>query len=71
MINENEEGLLPCLCCGAKTISEPGQYEICDICNWEDDPVQSVDPDYAGGANHVSLNEARAAWSEHSKDQSK
>nr|WP_175560490.1 CPCC family cysteine-rich protein [Janthinobacterium lividum] len=61
-MNEHGERLLPCPCCGAKTISEPGQYEICEVCNWEDDPVQCAEPDYAGGANHVSLNEARTAW---------
>jgi hypothetical protein len=26
---------------------------------WEDDPVQSADPNYRGGANHPSLNEAK------------
>ncbi|EIQ00556.1 hypothetical protein OpiT1DRAFT_05102 [Opitutaceae bacterium TAV1] len=61
MNNEPDE-LAPCPCCGAKTISEPGAYEICDVCDWEDDPVQSTDPDYAGGANKQSLNEARKAW---------
>jgi hypothetical protein len=39
-----------------------GEYEICEICGWEDDPVQSADPDYAGGANEESLNECRAKW---------
>jgi hypothetical protein len=34
-------------------------YEICPVCFWEDDPVQNRDPEYAGGANHTSLNEAR------------
>lgn len=62
MMKEHEEDLYPCPCCGAKTISEPGQYEICDVCDWEDDPVQSAEPDYAGGANHISLNAARTAW---------
>ena len=70
-MNEHDEDLLPCPCCGTKTISEPGQYEICDVCNWEDDPVQSADPDYAGGANHVSLNEARTAWKGQCKNQNK
>ncbi|QHC36517.1 CPCC family cysteine-rich protein [Komagataeibacter xylinus] len=56
-------GLLPCPCCEALTISEYGDYEICMICNWEDDPVQSADPDFSGGANILSLNQARTCHS--------
>lgn len=54
--------LFPCPCCGLCTISEPGTYEICNVCGWEDDPVQSAEPDYAGGANSESLNAARGRW---------
>ncbi|WP_420493082.1 CPCC family cysteine-rich protein [Serratia fonticola] len=54
---ENE--LYPCPCCGKNTIGELGSYEICTVCGWEDDPVQSEDPDFAGGANTPSLNEAK------------
>lgn len=43
-------------------LTTQGGYEICDVCNWEDDPVQSSDPDYAGGANELSLNQARKEW---------
>jgi hypothetical protein len=51
----------PCPCCGFLTLEEPerGNYEICPVCFWEDDPVQLKDPDYVGGANNVSLNQAR------------
>lgn len=51
----------PCPCCGNPTLDEkpPGTYLICEICLWEDDPVQFDDPDYRGGANRPSLNEAR------------
>ncbi len=46
-----------CPCCGYRTLDEepPGTYDICEICFWEDDPVQFVDPDYEGGANTPSL----------------
>jgi len=57
----NDE-LLECPCCKNKIFTEHGAYEICPICHWEDDPVQSNDPDYAGGANQMSLNQAREAW---------
>lgn len=50
-----------CLCCGFLTLSEepPGTFEICPVCYWEDDNVQAANPDYQGGANPVSLNQAR------------
>ncbi|MGN6317218.1 CPCC family cysteine-rich protein [Trinickia sp.] len=54
--------LHPCPCCGQSTLCDRGSYEICRVCGWEDDPIQSADPDYAGGANSTSLNEARARW---------
>ena len=37
----------------------PGTFEICPVCFWEDDNVQFNDPNYRGGANRVSLNEAK------------
>ncbi|MCB9892565.1 MAG: hypothetical protein H6832_01620 [Planctomycetes bacterium] len=39
--------------------ADHGTYEICDVCGWEDDPVQFADPDRRGGANKESLREAR------------
>jgi hypothetical protein len=51
-----------CPCCGAHALSARGAFEICPVCGWEDDPAQSADPGFAGGANAVSLDAARAAW---------
>jgi len=50
-----------CPCCGQLTLNEPapGTWLICDVCEWEDDPVQYADFDYVGGANRVSLRQAR------------
>ncbi|WP_429318298.1 CPCC family cysteine-rich protein [Paraburkholderia sp. GAS448] len=59
---QNTEERLPCPCCNSLTLTEHGGYEICDVCGWEDDPVQSNDPTFAGGANQNSLNEARILW---------
>ncbi|PCD78924.1 hypothetical protein CO710_09635 [Acetobacter orleanensis] len=53
---------MPCPCCGVTVISVLGEYEICPICNWEDDPLQASDPDYVGGANPISLNQANQKW---------
>lgn len=44
------------------TIFERNEYEICTVCAWEDDPLQNADPDFKGGANIISLNEARLAY---------
>ena len=54
--------LLPCPCCGSRVFTVSGAYEICDVCGWEDDPVQSCDSEYAGGANKLSLAESRKQW---------
>lgn len=48
-----------CPCCGKQTLDEAGVWDICEHCGWEDDPLQSKEPDLAGGANKPSLNEAR------------
>jgi hypothetical protein len=37
----------------------PGTFAICPVCFWEDDEAQFRDATYAGGANQVSLAEAR------------
>ncbi len=55
-----------CPCCGNLTLSTqpPGTYELCPVCYWEDDGVQFADPEYAGGANRESLNQARTNFRE-------
>ena len=57
-----------CLCCGYKTLDEPtgGTYQICELCDWEDDGVQSDNPDYQGGANGISLREAQHKFTQDS-----
>lgn len=53
--------LFKCFCCGYLTLTEepPGTFEICPVCFWEDDNIQAEHPTLAGGANKVSLEEAR------------
>ena len=58
----SDEGRFACACCGFLTLSTAageGSYELCPVCYWEDDGVQFADPDYPGGANDPTLNEAR------------
>lgn len=54
--------LLACLCCDAHVIHVRGAFEICPVCQWEDDPAQAKDPELAGGANGMSLSAARLDW---------
>lgn len=51
-----------CACCGFLTLDEApcGTFAVCPVCFWEDDDMQYRDPSYEGGANRVSLYEARA-----------
>ena len=55
-----------CPCCGYYTFSEPlgDTYDICPVCYWEDDEWQMSHPDEAGGANKVSLNQAKQNYKE-------
>jgi len=50
-----------CPCCGNLTLAEepPGTFCHCEVCWWEDDPIQFADPAYEGGANAPSLLQAR------------
>lgn len=52
-----------CPCCGKHQFTYDDGYEICPVCGWEDDALQRDDPDFAGGANEMSLNQAREAYS--------
>lgn len=56
--------LYPCPCCRRQTMFEstPGSYQICTGCGWQDDPWQFANPTLEGGANRVSLQQARENW---------
>lgn len=59
MMNPEETNMIKCPCCGKTYVTE---YDICDVCDWENDPVQLWNPDLSGGANQMSLIEARIAY---------
>jgi len=50
---------LECPVCGKYNFAEENSFDICPICGWENDGVQADDHNYAGGANPLSVNEAR------------
>jgi hypothetical protein len=53
-----------CPCCEYLTLEEcsSGSYEVCPVCFWEDDYIQSKNPNLEGGANKLSLNQARNSF---------
>lgn len=54
-----------CPCCGCYALAEDKEYEICPVCFWERDSVQEKQPDFAGGSNIMSLNQARKNYAEY------
>lgn len=55
-----------CPCCGYPTLQRRIEYEICQICWWEDDGQDDADAEEKGGANdEISLNQARSNFSEY------
>ena len=51
---------MKCPVCGKYEFS--WEFDICPVCNWCHDEVQTEDPDFTGGANDMSLNQAREAY---------
>jgi len=49
-----------CPCCGYRTISERGMYDICPVCFWEDDGQDEPDADVVRGGPHGSLSLTQA-----------
>jgi hypothetical protein len=56
-----------CPCCGYPTLSGRGNYDICPLCDWEDDGQDDADADIVmDGANaDYSLTAARANFRRH------
>lgn len=51
-----------CPVCGKYTFESAGDFDICEVCGWQDDLVQLNDPNEEDCANSMSLNQAREAW---------
>jgi Cysteine-rich CPCC len=56
-----------CPCCGYPTLDEPAAYEICCLCNWEDDGQDDHDADEVryGPNGAYSLAAARLNFRRH------
>lgn len=55
-----------CPCCGFPTLEELNYYEICELCDWEDDGQGDVDAHkvFGGPNGDYSLKEARKNFKE-------
>ena len=60
-LKENKMDLHTCPGCGYPTLSERGGYEICEVCNWEDDNQDDKNADeiWGGPNSDLSLTENR------------
>ena len=57
----NETSKTFCPVCGKPDVDE---YDICTNCGWENDTIQLKKPSFSGGANKMSLEKAKWAYSE-------
>lgn len=60
--NSNTELKVLCPCCGEGYVELGHLYDVCEVCWWEDDPVQYWNPFYMGGANKQSLFQNKRAY---------
>jgi hypothetical protein len=58
---------VPCPCCEYLTLENPDDYEICILCNWEDDGQDDPHADeiWGGPNEEYSLTEARENFKKH------
>lgn len=71
--DENLPEPVPHMCpiCGKYEFEDDGSFDICPYCGWEDDNLQTADPNYSGGANELSLNEYKKQYEEKIKENPK
>ena len=49
--------IVPCACCGYLTVTD--NYDICEVCGWEQDSLQVADPDSCGANDATTLRMAQ------------
>ncbi|MGN1013829.1 MAG: CPCC family cysteine-rich protein [Butyricicoccus sp.] len=57
-MNTREIDKIRCPVCGKTLLAE---YDICDVCNWENDLLQLANPKLRG-ANRMTIEEAKTAY---------
>lgn len=53
-----------CPVCGKYEFEDEDSHDICPYCGWEDDSVQTDDPNCSGGANDLCLNDYKKQYQE-------
>ena len=53
---------MKCPVCGKFEFEEYGDFDICPVCNRENDNLKYDEHNYSGGANDLSVNEARIEY---------
>lgn len=53
-----------CPVCGKYEFECENSFDICPYCGWEDDGIQTAEPNYSGGANHLCLNDYKKQYQE-------
>jgi Cysteine-rich CPCC len=61
---DSNQKKVACLCCHNITLPQDSRYEICPVCSWESDPIQNDGENYNGGANTITLKQARLNYQE-------
>lgn len=56
----NKETNCICPVCGQSKFDD--EFDICNVCFWENDTYQSDNPDEDGGANRLSLSDYKKWW---------
>ncbi len=61
-----DAGRLPCPCCGYLVFDRPpGSYDLCPVCDWEDDGLQlEFATTLSGGANEGTLRDEQRIFME-------
>lgn len=61
--NDRVPNRVTCPCCGHRTLTAAGDYELCPVCGWEDDGASRDRPlVYDGGPNGISLAQAQRRY---------
>lgn len=61
-VSAPKTGPFKCACCEYPTLTEKGMFEICSLCQWEDDGFNT---DGAMGPNHMPLPYAKQNFQAH------
>ncbi len=54
--------MIKCPVCGEYKFARENDFDVCPVCEWENDGIQANDPAYWGGANELCLNDYKKEW---------